>query len=115
MRAILSLVAVTVLAGGIWVAVTVARRPSPVTASAAARISDRSGAAARAGATEPGGATDPSLTPGTRLEFVRLLRARNFSALTRAIETKQAKVERDIRQEGDFATAVLPSTSPTRP
>ncbi len=95
MRAILGLVGVAILAGGIWVTSTVPHRPAALTASTTARTS------------EPSGAADPAASRASRLEIVRLLRARNFVALTRAIETRQAQVERDIRQEAELATVVL--------
>lgn len=44
--------------------------------------------------------------PTRPLEVLRLLRARDFATLTRAIEDRQSAVERDIRQENALAALV---------
>ncbi len=44
--------------------------------------------------------------PTRPLEVLRLLRARDFAPVTRAIEQKQAAVERDIRQERELAILI---------
>lgn len=49
-------------------------------------------------------AEDPA--PSSRLEVQRLLRARDFARLTRIVESKQAKVERDVRREMELARVI---------
>ncbi len=44
---------------------------------------------------------------GSALEAQRLLRAREFAALTRLIEAKQAPVEESVRHEGELARVML--------
>jgi tetratricopeptide (TPR) repeat protein len=44
--------------------------------------------------------------PTRPLEVLRLLRARQFPTLTRAIESTQAALERDVRRENDLAALV---------
>lgn len=49
----------------------------------------------------------PATTLPTRpLEVLRLVRARDFATVTRAIEQKQAAVERDIRQERELGVLI---------
>jgi tetratricopeptide (TPR) repeat protein len=47
------------------------------------------------------------VAPGSRLATQRLLRARDFSILTRLVEAKQARVDQDVRLEDDLARVVL--------
>jgi len=48
----------------------------------------------------------PSAAPGGPLETQRLLRARDFATLTRQFETKQARLEQDVRREDELATTL---------
>src|SRR5437868_11024764 len=56
-------------------------------------------------ATIPDAATSPPVVqaaPGSRLEAQRLLRARDFPALTRLIEAKEVRAEADVQHEDEL-------------
>jgi len=48
----------------------------------------------------------PGAIPGGPLEVQRLLRARDFAALTRLLEAKQTRLEQDIRREDELGGAL---------
>lgn len=51
-------------------------------------------------------ASPDEVMPSRPVEVLRLLRARDFATVTRAIEVKQATLERDIRRESELARLV---------
>lgn len=88
--------AVVVVSAGVW---TLASQQVPPQISRPAAVASTERIA-------PSPAAPAPAIKSTRLEVRRLLLARDFAALTRMIEEKQAAVEADILREGDLALVI---------